>query len=475
MKPTPDPDDDTEKPEAALRAEITALRDGLDAITYGFILFNADDRVVAFNASRSDLFPSFADILDVGVNYRDLLRSQLEQGQIDSATGREEEWIEDRTKNHQIADGTPTEQVFADGRVIRLREHRTSSGGIVSVRTDITELKNAQRRLEDSEQTFRTLLETAPIPLVLAAEGKYLYANQKTHNLLGVEMGELVGRKTRDFYADPLVYAEAISLLTKDERIERFEIELQRHDGDRIWVIVSSAPINFEGQPAIFAGMLDITAHKQTEQELLESERRFRAIAESSPIPMLITRQNDGLILYANEHVEALLGYEEEGILGRKVEIFYEDPSAREGRAAAAREKDYLDRAVMEMRRSDGSLVSTIHSLRAIKFDGVPAIVDAFMDITEQQKNELELRQARDRAEDANASKTQFLAVMSHELRAPLNAIIGFLDIMQQEMFGPMGHERYSSYATDIFPKRQAPIGAAVGYSGSFPDRGGPP
>ncbi|MDE0727947.1 MAG: PAS-domain containing protein, partial [Alphaproteobacteria bacterium] len=206
MKPTPDPDDDTEKLEAALRAEITALRDGLDAITYGFILFNADDRVVAFNASRSDLFPSFADILDVGVNYRDLLRSQLEQGQIDSATGREEEWIEDRTKNHQIADGTPTEQVFADGRVIRLREHRTSSGGIVSVRTDITDLKNAQRRLEDSEQTFRTLLETAPIPLVLAAEGKYLYANQKTHNLLGVEMGELVGRKTWDFYADPHVY-----------------------------------------------------------------------------------------------------------------------------------------------------------------------------------------------------------------------------------------------------------------------------
>ena len=141
MKPTPDPDDNTEKIEAALRAEITALRDGLDAITDGFILFNADDRVVAFNASRSDLFPSFADILDVGVNYRDLLHSQLEQGQIDSATGREEEWIEDRTKNHQIADGTPTEQVFADGRVIRLREHRTSSGGIVSVRTDITDLK----------------------------------------------------------------------------------------------------------------------------------------------------------------------------------------------------------------------------------------------------------------------------------------------------------------------------------------------
>ena len=321
----------------------------------------------------------------------------------------------------------------------------------MSVRTDITDLKNTQRRLEDSEHTFRTLLETAPIPLVLAADGRYLYANQKTHDLLGVEMGELVGRKTQDFYADPNDYTEAMSLLTKDERIERFEVELQQYNGDRLWVVVSSAPINFEGQPAIFAGMLDITAHKRAEQELLESERRFRAIAKSSPIPMLITRQIDGLILYANEHVEVMLGCVEEGVLGRKIEDFYEDPASREGRAAAVREKGYLDRVIMEMRRTDGSLVPTIHSLRTIEFDGVPAIVGAFMDITEQQKNELELRRARDKAEDANASKTQFLAVMSHELRTPLNAIIGFSDMMQQEIFGPMGHERYSGYATDIF------------------------
>ena len=68
------------------------------------------------------------------------------------------------------------------------------------------------------------------------------------------------------------------------------------------------------------------------------ASRLCSANAPFSILPMLITRQNDGLILYANEHVEALLGYEEEGILGRKAEKFYEDPAAREGRAAAVRQ-----------------------------------------------------------------------------------------------------------------------------------------
>jgi PAS domain S-box-containing protein len=155
--------------------------------------------------------------------------------------------------------------------------------------------------------------------------------------------------------------------------------------------------------------------------------------------------------LYANDQVEAVLGFERKKILGMKVSELYWDPTIREIRAADIDENGYLDRIVTEMRRADGTMVPTVHSLRSIEFDGGPAIVGAFMDITEQQKNELELRRARDRAEDANGSKTQFLAVMSHELRTPLNAIIGFSDMMQQEVFGPMGHERYGGYVKDIY------------------------
>lgn len=62
---------------------------------------------------------------------------------------------------------------------------------------------------------------------------------------------------------------------------------------------------------------------------------------------------------------------------------------------------------------------------------------------------------ARTRAEEASRSKTEFLANMSHELRTPLNAIIGFAEIMQNQMFGPIGHERYVEYMKDIWTSAQ--------------------
>jgi len=68
----------------------------------------------------------------------------------------------------------------------------------------------------------------------------------------------------------------------------------------------------------------------------------------------------------------------------------------------------------------------------------------------ERRRAEESLRHATETAEMANRAKTKFLANMSHELRTPLNAIIGFSEIMAQEMFGPLGNERYREYTDDI-------------------------
>lgn len=62
----------------------------------------------------------------------------------------------------------------------------------------------------------------------------------------------------------------------------------------------------------------------------------------------------------------------------------------------------------------------------------------------------IDLQQARDAAETANTSKSLFLANMSHELRTPLNAILGFTDLLRTELLGPLGHETYRAYVSDI-------------------------
>ena len=78
-----------------------------------------------------------------------------------------------------------------------------------------------------------------------------------------------------------------------------------------------------------------------------------------------------------------------------------------------------------------------------------PAILLAMEDVTERRQAEQAVRKVRE-AELANHAKTAFLANISHELRTPLNAILGFSDIMSNQLFGPLGHDRYREYVEHI-------------------------
>ena len=80
----------------------------------------------------------------------------------------------------------------------------------------------------------------------------------------------------------------------------------------------------------------------------------------------------------------------------------------------------------------------------------VIALYGVMQDVTAQTEHEMELRGAKDSAEQAYASKSRFLANMSHELRTPLNAIIGFSDMMNKQMLGPIGNDKYLEYSESI-------------------------
>lgn len=131
------------------------LLEALDAISEGFVYFDSEDRLIVFNRKHRELFPSYAEALVHGIQFEELLRTQLRNIELSVAVGREETYIAERVAAHRDP-GPPREQIWEDGRIIRLSEYRTRSGGIVSLRTDITDLKRAEaevRRLnEDLEQ-----------------------------------------------------------------------------------------------------------------------------------------------------------------------------------------------------------------------------------------------------------------------------------------------------------------------------------
>ncbi len=116
------------------------LLDALECISEGFVLFDEDDRMVLCNNRFRDIYSAAMDMITPGVQYEALLRAGVARGIFLDARHREEAWIAERLRRHREP-GEPFEERLSNGRWLRIEERRTSDGGIVGIRTDITTLR----------------------------------------------------------------------------------------------------------------------------------------------------------------------------------------------------------------------------------------------------------------------------------------------------------------------------------------------
>ncbi|MDA0746450.1 MAG: PAS domain S-box protein, partial [bacterium] len=104
---------------------------------------------------------------------------------------------------------------------------------------------------EQSSEQLRTILDAAPLPLLISrlSDGKILYANQHLAALVDMVPEQMLGKDTPDFYADPADRAYVMGLLEKDEHLSGFEMRVKTSRGRVIWMILSAAVTEMDGQP----------------------------------------------------------------------------------------------------------------------------------------------------------------------------------------------------------------------------------
>ncbi|MFN7003070.1 MAG: PAS-domain containing protein [Roseinatronobacter sp.] len=136
-----------EQAEAESRHARERLIAAIEALHDGFVLFDASDRLVLFNSRMLELYPESSAKLRHGMSFEEFLRLSIEAGEIADAIGREDVWLAERLCQHHTFDGM-TEQKLTDGRVMRIYDSRTSDGGWVGLRVDVTELHQARARAE---------------------------------------------------------------------------------------------------------------------------------------------------------------------------------------------------------------------------------------------------------------------------------------------------------------------------------------
>lgn len=190
-----------------------------------------------------------------------------------------------------------------------------------------------------------------------------------------------------------------------------------------------------DGDMAVLGVMVDVTEMRRAEAAVIESEARYRQLADT--VPDMILRLDRGVITYASPACRRY-GYEPEDLVGREISDFIhpDDVAGSMQRMMDLQEGGAIDPALrreQRMRLADGGWVWLEGNPRQVRNDKgeVSEIINVLRDVTRRRALEDELITARGLAERAAQVKTDFMSNMSHELRTPLTAIIGFSSLLR--------------------------------------------
>lgn len=136
--------------EAGRRADRDRLQEAMDLLPEGVVVLDAQGRYILWNKRYAEFYHRSADLFAPGASFADTLRAGVARGDYPEAAGREEAWIAERLHKLMSPTGERHEQQIADGRWVMIEEKRTSDGGVIGLRVDITEMKRQAEALEDA-------------------------------------------------------------------------------------------------------------------------------------------------------------------------------------------------------------------------------------------------------------------------------------------------------------------------------------
>lgn len=312
---------------------------------------------------------------------------------------------------------------------------------VLGIYRDITDRKEAERILRTSEEKFRDLFELAPVGIYQSTfDGKIITANLRLAKILGFDSTEeFMEHKLGEFYADKNQRQRLITEYESKGSTADIELEWIKKDGSIVWVQLDAHVIQTsEKDKPYFEGFVrDISDRKKAEKEIQETEIRYRQLIESVNAIFWRADANNFQFKFVSKQAETLLGYPIENWLSEPdfwiKHIYPDDVEIAINYYKKATKEKKLYEFDYRMISKDDSLIWLRNIVSVILKDDVPyELIGVMVDMTQQKKSEEEIISAKEKAEEANRLKTAFLSTVSHEIRSPLNAILGFSSILKE-------------------------------------------
>jgi len=263
--------------------------------------------------------------------------------------------------------------------------------------------------------------------------GQVTYVSPATEQIIGYKADHLLGEEWWDLTfvseKESQLYKEKVLAITSGKievNIKPYDRQLLCKDGTMKWIEWRDSL----GANNIFVSVgVDITEWKKTEDSKIQSDTILNMVES-----MIIVSDEDGNVIYSSPSVEKMLGYKVKDIMGNKWwKLTYENPQEAEQVKNAIynyvflNKTDFTDISKRKIKTASGDY-------KWIEWQLSKGISGTYIsigrDISHRISTELELKKAKESAEQSLKVKNEFLANMSHEIRTPLNAVIGFTDLL---------------------------------------------
>lgn len=279
--------------------------------------------------------------------------------------------------------------------------------GILGINIDITERKQAEDALRESEEKFRQLAEQSPNMIFISRNERVIYANAKSDELLGYSPEELC---SPDFDFFELILPESKELATNSlashmegKEVPPNEYTLLRKDGKKIETVISTKLIRYGGEPAVLGTVIDVTEQKRADKALRLERDKARNYIDIAGV-IIIALNADGEISLINRKGLEILGCEEENIVGRN---WFDDfiPESVRGRvldgfnqlmAGNIELAEYFENEVLT-RTGETRIVAWHNTLLKNEAGDIVGTLSSGEDITDRRRADEALRESEER------------------------------------------------------------------------------